>query len=66
MSKIRLTLTVEWDLPVDPKELREQYEADSPAQAVRNQQAWLDDGSCDIPSLLEADNLTATVELVEE
>ena len=60
--KLRFTITLEQKIAGD-KELDEYYEATSLAEAVINQQRWVDEGSCDIVELVcNAEELSVVVE----
>ena len=56
--KIIITMVSESD--VSPEALKAYYEADTLEQAVKNQQAWIDEGACDLHDILDGD-VVATV-----
>ena len=60
--KIRITMIVESEVKQD--DLMPYYEAHTIKQAAFNQQAWIDEGACDLHDLLEGD-VKVTVEGVE-
>lgn len=64
MAKLRITATVEVELPSDRDELRRQYLADSYVQATANQMKWIEDCEVDFNTLLDHDTLTVNVDLV--
>lgn len=62
MPKLRLTVTVEYDIPADgTPDLLEQYEATTTQEAATNELAWIADGSADIYSLLDCGNVEYNV-----
>lgn len=64
MAKLRITATVEFELPSDKDELRRQYLADNYSEAVANQLEWIESGETDISDILSTEPFALTVDLV--
>ena len=63
--KLRFTLVLEVPIKSD-EELVSYYEAASLEEAVEHQQAWCDDGSCDLTELIgNAEEVSVLVEGVK-
>lgn len=55
---MKIIITMVFESEILPEELKALYEADTLEEAVKNQQAWIDEGACDLHDLINSAVIT--------